>query len=87
MIKSAAIRTRTGEVVTGINHSECIRKMVEQRLPTELAIQGFITAEGVFVDRHLAGRIAFESGQIKRCWNVLMSEDLRDTDGFDWKTS
>lgn len=85
MIKLAAIRRESGELFTGRNHSECYRKMREKGLPKESCVQGFVTSDGVFVDRESAAQIAFLSGQIKKKLSTLFSEDLRGKDGFEWK--
>lgn len=62
-IKAAAIKRSDGVIVFGKDHSECILK---SPLGTckEGSVQGFITQSGRFVDRVLAGKIAFRAKQI-----------------------
>ncbi len=89
MIKEAAIQRKSdGKVWTGRRHGNCISKIftesVELGEPADAVsrdkfIQGFVTDDGQFVDRHEAFRIAKECGQIKaEPWAepTLMSEDL-----------
>lgn len=86
MIKEAAIkRISDSKVWTGKRHGNIIRKIVKEEdvscvLSSEF-IQGFMTDEGLFVDRYDAFVIATECNQLlnpKDPWAVptLMSEDL-----------
>ena len=85
-IKEAAIKhIPTNNVVTGRNHSECIKKFYELLpliggdLKTQNILQGFVTYDMRFVDRETAAKIALASGQIKKLKfssTKLFSEDL-----------
>jgi hypothetical protein len=81
MIKHAAIR-KDGIIYIGHRHPHCIRVMVECRVSkpvTKDAEQGFVTDEGVFVDRQEALKIAIENNQIitkHGAKDELYSEDL-----------
>lgn len=77
-IKEAAIR-QDGRVWTGRRHDVVIKKIIEElgRDATPVrAEQGFVTECGKFVDRKEAAKIAFEAGQVKELFPILMSEDL-----------
>ncbi len=85
MIKEAAIKRKSdGKVWTGRRHSNVFRKILDEEgeqtiVSHEFFIQGFVTDDGRFVDRHEAFGIAKECGQIKaEPWAepTLMSEDL-----------
>ena len=85
MIKEAAIqRVSDGRFWTGRRHHNVIHT-----ISTELNIkpvgkpdfiQGFVTYEGRFVDRHEAHKIAMDCKQIKDkthdAFDILISEDL-----------
>lgn len=77
-IKEAAIE-HGGKIWTGRRHSDVIRRIVEE-LGREAApvrgTQGFVTECGKFLDRKEAARVAFEAGQVKELYPILMSEDL-----------
>jgi hypothetical protein len=77
-IKEAAIM-HDGKIWTGRRHSDVIRKIVEelgrQAAPVR-GIQGFVTECGKFLDRREAAKVAFEAGQVKELFPILMSEDL-----------
>jgi hypothetical protein len=77
-IKEAAIM-HDGKVWTGRRHSDVIMKIVlelgRQSAPVS-GTQGFITECGKFLDRKDAARVAFEAGQVKELYPILMSEDL-----------
>lgn len=79
IIKSAAIKTSDGFIITGKNHSECFKEAIDKH-PTRGAVQGFITDMNWFVDRRVALDIANHAGQIKHKHpplNILLSEDLK----------
>lgn len=84
MIKEAAIqRISDGKVWTGRRHGDVIRKInADGDMVTRTRfIQGFVTDDGRFVDRHEAFKIAVECNQLlnpKDPWAAptLMSEDL-----------
>ncbi len=86
MIKEAAIKRKSDEKVwTGHRHGDCISKIMKDEsmewkaVTHDKFIQGFVTDDGQFVDRHEAFKIAKECGQIKaEPWAepTLMSEDL-----------
>ncbi|MEK6882298.1 MAG: hypothetical protein AABY22_21950 [Nanoarchaeota archaeon] len=78
-IEESAIR-RNGVVWTGRRHHEIIKTIIEtldiKRVDGE---QGFVTNDGVFVDRQEGGRIALACGQIKNLKyhkTKLFSEDI-----------
>jgi hypothetical protein len=50
-IKSAAIQTSDGQVLTGVNHPQCLIDMRKKGLPWKGYVQGFTTSEGTFVTR------------------------------------
>lgn len=82
MIVAAAIQ-RNGLVFTlpqPARHHDIIHAMGEAGLAAPInGAQGFLTSNGNFVDRELAGRIARMMGQIKRLRfheRELFSEDL-----------
>jgi len=72
----------SGYVACGLRHGHCFTIMAriykkEDRVETlRCSIQGFLTSKNRFVDREEAGKIAFESKQIKEKTNCLFSEDL-----------
>lgn len=82
MIKEAAIqRISDGKVWTGHRHSNVIHSIVSEGETTSVTrnefIQGFVTNDGVFVDRKEAYKIAVACGQIPDSGEkILMSEDL-----------
>jgi hypothetical protein len=77
-IKEAAI-LREGVIWTGHRHGDVIKKIIaelgESAKPVK-ETQGFVTECGKFVDRKEAAKIAFEAGQVKELYPILMSEDL-----------
>ena len=86
MIKEAAIkRVRDGKVWMGRRHGNVIHQIVSEGYAKTVThtefIQGFMTDDGRFVDRHEAFKIAVECNQLlnpKDPWAAptLMSEDL-----------
>lgn len=85
-IKCAAIRTKSGQIFEGKNHAVCYLALKEagvSRLDSRNCAQGFVTDDGVFVDRYEAAKIAFKAGQTKKQEDILFSEDL--TDGWFWR--
>jgi len=82
MIKEAAIkRISDGKVWTGRRHGNVIKKIYDETCikpvgPSKF-IQGFVTDNDIFVDRHEAYIIAVDCNQLEPCTiQVLMSEDL-----------
>jgi hypothetical protein len=75
----------TGIVVAGWRHGNCIT-ILEEMFPKRdyivnnkdgiTTIQGFLTSSGMFVNRQIAGAIAFEAKQITKHTDCLFSEDL-----------
>jgi len=74
-----------GIVVGGWRHGNCIsileamfpnREYILKNKDGETTIQGFLTSDGMFVDRVEAGAIAFEAGQTEKYTDYLFSEDL-----------
>ncbi len=81
-IKSAAI-IHDGKPWTGYRHHLIMRDIIEVCGPEAAPIngeQGFMTDEGLFVDRETAARIAFESGQMPTHVKRLFSEDIWKND-------
>ena len=85
MIKEAAIkRIYDGRVWTGRRHSAVISKIISEGHTKTVGhdefIQGFVTDDGFFVDRHEAYILALACGQITPGAScappTLMSEDL-----------
>lgn len=86
MIKEAAIqRKNDGRVWTGRRHGDVIRKIVSEGHAKAVThsdfIQGFVTDDGQFVDRHEAYNIAVKCNQLlypadPHAPPTLMSEDL-----------
>lgn len=77
-IKEAAILHR-GVVWTGRRHGDVIQEIVRKQGVGAAPVtgdQGFVTECGKFVDRKEAAKIAFEAGQVKELYPILMSEDL-----------
>jgi hypothetical protein len=75
----AAIKTRSGEIVRGHRHSDCIRTMVTMRLPkyrTDLDEQGFITSQNRFVGRVEGWHIQKSAG-IESCKSGGYNSDKR----------
>jgi hypothetical protein len=68
MIVCSAIKSCTGEIISGRRHADCIRTMAESgkyKLPvTKDAIQGFLDDKGNFLDRLEARKHFLESGQV-----------------------
>lgn len=80
MIKHSAI-LKNRVVYVGKRHHDCIRIMNECGIekPNTDAIQGFVTDEGVFLDRIQAATHALNCGQIQALKfhkTELFSEDL-----------
>ena len=80
MIKHAAILKEDKTIVTGKDHAACIHKSVfgACRYP---AIQGFVTEDGTFVTRELAGIIAYKAKQLSQNPNgrPIFSEEIWET--------
>ena len=73
MIKAAAI-LHNGIQYTGKRHREIVEN--NQHVNLRKGKEGFITNQGLFVDREDAAKIALISGQIKTPKKSLKSEDL-----------
>lgn len=71
----AAIKRSDNIIITGRNHAECFKNSPKGTCHGN-SNQGFITSEGDFVDRKLAGALAFTAGQISTPTECLFSEDL-----------
>jgi hypothetical protein len=77
MIKLAALRTSEGKIYTGKRHAHIFPQ--EPKGVLRCAEQGFITDDGIFVDRVTALRIAIENNQIIKKHGdpeILYSEDV-----------
>ncbi|MDD5407107.1 MAG: hypothetical protein PHE73_09240 [Sulfurovaceae bacterium] len=77
----AAIKTRSGKIVLGHRHSDCIytaKRMGWALQDLSFTDQGFITSKNRFVDRWEAFRIAKRAKQVKSNYDIkeLFSEDL-----------
>jgi hypothetical protein len=81
-IKCAAVWNRaTGNVYEGRHHAECLQKAAAAGEPRHHNHQGFVTEEGVCVNRFEALAIAETAGQIVKKhppMDRLLSEDLRE---------
>jgi hypothetical protein len=73
MIKAAAI-LHNGIIYKGKRHREIIEQNKQANLKE--GQEGFVTKNGMFVDREQAAKIALSAGQIKRPKKKLISEDL-----------
>lgn len=61
-------------IFTGERHPDIFQKYKSINLKN--AVQGFMTDDGVFLNREEAGKHAFECGQTNKIIKVLTSEDL-----------
>lgn len=73
MIKAAALKLNNGKVVSGWCHGQILSDLGREEIPVA---EGFITDEGVFVNRQKAAKIAFSCGQIKEEKYSLFSYDI-----------
>ena len=73
MIKAAAI-LHNGILYKGTRHRYIIEE--NKRVDLKQGQEGFVTSQGLFVDREAAAKIALAAGQIKRPKKSLKSEDL-----------
>lgn len=77
----AAMKSSEGLIMAGRRHDE-ISVLVYKIFNTHLSLNwenGFITNEGVFVNRTIAAEIAIKAKQVKKqdlTANILFSEDL-----------
>lgn len=86
-IKYAAVIAENGLILFGKSHSDCFEKAhtLNIEMSSQAKHQGFLTSNGLFVDRYKAAEIAFDSGQIDHKINLLFSEDLWSFKGkFDY---
>ena len=72
MIKHAAI-LHNGIIYKGKRHREIID---DAKTDISKGSEGFLTSDGLFVDREQAAKIAYTTGQIKKKKSKLISEDL-----------
>jgi len=70
----AANKDRNGTVYVGHRHPDAFAIMPDDMIDD--CIQGFVTDEGVFVDRREAAVIAFNCGQVSELTEIVISEDL-----------
>lgn len=78
MIKSAAIKVND-KIYEGHRHYQIIPTALDDNPDVDYitqAMQGFVTDDGVFVDRCTAAQIAYDCGQIQTINSKLYSEDL-----------
>lgn len=73
MIKAAAILYQ-GVLYKGKRHRFIIDE--NKHVNLKKGQEGFITSQGLFVDREQAAKIAHSAGQIKKAKKRLISEDL-----------
>lgn len=73
MITQAAI-LYNGTIYKGKRHREIIEANKQHNL--RKGVEGFVTINGLFVNREEAGKIAAACGQIKKPKKKLISEDL-----------
>jgi len=79
MIKEAAIRLRTGTIVTGKRHHTIFAMAKTMGIPRHIfkkGTQGFVDEKGNFLNQKEAGVHAYGCGQIKEPTDCLVSEDL-----------
>jgi len=74
-IKQAAI-LHNGIVHTGKRHKDIAMSIADKIGSRKGATEGFITSQGLFVDRKEAAKIAYMSGQIKEPVEKLKSEHI-----------
>lgn len=73
---------QTGFVVMGYRHGNCYSLLIDflklqnKKLDAKKVSEGFLTSLNYFVDRKLAAKIAYKSGQINERKTILYSEDL-----------
>lgn len=67
-----------GKVWTGRRHAQIMNEIWDAEGFSKIRQeeQGFVTDDGIFVNRFEAGAIAFRAGQIGRRKENLLSEDL-----------
>jgi hypothetical protein len=73
VIKQAAI-LYNGVIFKGDRHRNIIS--ANKHLPLKNGVEGFITTQGLFLDRENAAKVAYMTGQIKKRKIKLISEDL-----------
>jgi hypothetical protein len=73
VIKQAAI-LYNGVIFKGDRHRNIIS--ANKHIPLKNGIEGFITTQGLFLNREEAAKIAYMTGQIKNKKLKLISEDL-----------
>ena len=74
MIKQAAIRYN-GVIFIGKRHRDIVAN-APKHLDLKHGEEGFVTTQGLFLDREKAAMVALMCGQIKRPKKKLISEDL-----------
>lgn len=80
----AAIQLADGALIAGKRHDECIKNAVKlnvSRIEIGLAVQGFMTTHGRFVDRKVGYELALVAGIVDHrrhqgAATILFSEDL-----------
>lgn len=78
MIVKSAIK-QYNKIFIGFRHPDIIHKMIEQGYEKPITgEQGFITDQGIFLDRYQAAKHAIECRQIAKTKidGILFSEDL-----------
>lgn len=79
-IKFKIIPTEThNHILCAKRHADILEYMFNHKIEYDknTAVQGFMTSEDRFVDRHEAAYIAFDAGQINdRSIEILYSEDI-----------
>ena len=89
MIQHAAVKSIHGDIIVGKSHADCFHKGA--RLGLEMSKkaldQGFLSSFGEYLDRMLAAKDAWVSGQIEERVEILFSELLwspRDNGKHDY---
>lgn len=77
-ITESAIMCSDGKIYRGKRHCHAFAEAKKHGSPIikPMALQGFITSRGEFVNRYKAAEIAWVAGQIKNPKKMLFSEDI-----------
>lgn len=75
VIDQAAI-LNNGVIYKGKRHKDIVMSQPKHLNIRKGGIEGFVTVQGIFVDRKQAARIAYEMGQISEPVDELKSEHI-----------
>lgn len=75
IIEQAAI-WNNGIIYKGRRHKDILMSVPQHLNIRKGGIEGFVTTQGIFVDRKEAAALAFEFGQITEQKEKLKSEDI-----------